>query len=963
VTLSEPEKLVPEQGPRPVYASNGWEVDLARRELRSRGILIPLGSRAFEIIEVFVQAGGELVSKYDLMARVWPGAIVEENTLQFHISAIRKALGADRRLLKTVSRKGYRLLGTWTIRHGNRPADVVDLGLVPRPDHSFRTNVPVAASALIDRIVEGRQLLDVLSAYRVVTLTGPGGIGKSVLALDVARNLFPAFGGDCWLVEFVSLSDPGLVPSAVAFAVGLRVGSNEISAEAFARTIGAQKLLLVLDNCEHLVDAVARLAETVVRMCPRTSILATSREILGVDGEYVYRVLPLDVPPEHQETLDNVLGHSATQLFIARTRALNSNFSPDAESSQEIATICRRLDGIPLAIEFAAARAATLGVPEVAARLDDRFALLTSGRRTALPRHQTLRATLDWSYELLSQSERSLLHRLSIFPAGFTLQSAAAVMSDGDGVEFRIEDGISDLVSKSLVTLDASAHTTRWRLLETTRVYAYEKLVVSGEAQRSSRLIAEFFRDLLASASFGTESKPIFEQIGPFVREVDNVRATLSWAFGAGVDAALGCCLTAAAMDLWLAASLLTDCCAWGRKAVKQIGELEGSRIEMMLQTGLGLALLFTEAMSTAARDALTRGLSLAQALDDVEYQRRALHGLWLFFGRALQFRVQLAIGRQFEQLARNATDPAAQANADWLIGTSQLALGEHLEAGERLHRAAEQYPLAMRYRDIMHFGIDVPASARCYLAGHLLLRGSLDTAVKVGERAIELAREIDHPTFLCFALAFPTSTLFLKLGDCEMTMRYVSELIDQAEQHSFGPERQIGICAQGSLAARRGDSATGIRLLRTGVGGMREMEYHLFLPFFLAELAEVLAFAGQIDEAYGEVEAALQLAIETESLWFVPEAIRIKGEILSRGACNDRAAVEALFRQSIEQARRQQALYWELRAATSLSEHWMAEDRTSEARELLAPIYGRFTEGFMTLDLRRARSLLEQLP
>jgi non-specific serine/threonine protein kinase len=258
--------------------------------------------------------------------------------------------------------------------------------------------------------------------------------------------------------------------------------------------------------------------------------------------------------------------------------------------------------------------------------------------------------------------------------------------------------------------------------------------------------------------------------------------------------------------------------------------------------------------------------------------------------------------------------------------------------------------------------GIDLPASIRCYLAGHLLLRGSLDTAMRLGERAIELARESNHSVSLCFALAFPASTLFLKLGESDKTTRHISELIDHATRHAHDPERQIGLCAQGSLAARRGDSALGIELLRSGLKGMREMGYQLFVPFFLAELAEIRAFAGQVEDSLMEAETALQLATETESLWFVPEAMRIKGEILSIHTPSAQAAAEDFFHQSIEQARRQQALYWELRAATSLAEFWRTRHRASEARELLAPIYGRFTEGFMALDLRRAKKLLEQL-
>jgi non-specific serine/threonine protein kinase len=369
------------------------------------------------------------------------------------------------------------------------------------PVQPFLTNLPVAASDLIGRATAMQHLRDLLSAYRVVTLTGLGGIGKTALALEVARSLLPTFQGDGRLIELVSLSDPGLVPSAAAGVLGLKLGGNEISPDSVARAVGGKKPLLVLDNCEHVVDAAARLAETLVRMCPRTSVLATSREVLRIEGEYVYRVPPLEVPPPDQEETGNILERSAVRLFIARTTALRSDFSPRRESLSAIAAICRHLDGIPLAIEFAAARAATLGVWQVASRLDDRFALLTDGRRTARRRHKTLRATLDWSYEVLPKPERCLLRRLAVFPAGFTLEAAASVMSE---TESSVADGISKLVSKSLVTLDGSASARRWRLLETIRAYALEKLAESGEAEQAAQRHAEFFRDLIAPAAPGS---------------------------------------------------------------------------------------------------------------------------------------------------------------------------------------------------------------------------------------------------------------------------------------------------------------------------------------------------------------------------------------------------------------------------------------------------------------------------
>jgi predicted ATPase/DNA-binding winged helix-turn-helix (wHTH) protein len=547
---------MPEPGRHLVYEFGRWQVDPGRRELRADGVPVRLGGRAFSILTVLVESAGELVTKDELMARVWPGVIVEENTLEGHISAVRKALGCGREALKTSFGRGYRLVGDWTIRQQNPTTDSVLLAPARMHAKPFQTNVPGATSEVIGRTVAVKQLQELFSTYRAITLTGPGGIGKTTLALEVARSLFPAFNGDCWLVDMASLSDPGLVPSMVANVLGLKLGEDEISRDSVARAIGGQKLLLVFDNCEHVIDAAARLAEAILRLCPATSIVATSREVLRIEGEHVYRVPPLDVPSPHQEDSAIVLGHSAVQLFIARTRALDSNFSVRGENLRAIASICRRLDGIPLAIEFAAARAVVLGPELVLSRLDERFGLLIGGRRTALPRHQTLRATLDWSYELLPEEERCLLRRLGIFAAGFTLDAANAVMSNHGYTAPALLEQIANLVDKSLVTFDGSALGSRWHLLETTRVYALEKLAESGETEQIARRCAEFFRDLVRPAFHGSQVPPNAEDMARYGRELDNVRAALDWSFSSAGDAAIGFALTAAYAPVWSDLSL-----------------------------------------------------------------------------------------------------------------------------------------------------------------------------------------------------------------------------------------------------------------------------------------------------------------------------------------------------------------------------------------------------------------------
>src|SRR5580704_11456357 len=366
-----------------------------RRELLVDGRPIPLGGRSFDMLMALVEGQGAVVSKDALTNRVWPNRILEEKNIHVQISALRNAFGADRNLIRTISGRGYQFTGE--IRTVVPDPDTQTVArtvvLVPAPPRPL-ANLPEPVSELIGRDAEVEEILGLAAAHRLVTLTGAGGIGKTRLGLEVARRLLPKFVDGVWVVELAPLSDPGLVPVTVATALGLDLADDVVSPERVANALAAKQLLLVLDNCEHLVGAAARMAEALLRANPAARVMATSREPLRAEGECLCRVPSLAVPTEGSRDAEDLLRYGAVRLFVARARAAEPQFSPDGRMAATIA-ICRHLDGIPLAIELAAARTAALGVEEIAARLDDRFHLLTGGRRTALPRHQTLRATLD----------------------------------------------------------------------------------------------------------------------------------------------------------------------------------------------------------------------------------------------------------------------------------------------------------------------------------------------------------------------------------------------------------------------------------------------------------------------------------------------------------------------------------------------------------------------------------------
>ena len=824
-------------------------------------------------------------------------------------------------------------------------------------EYRWLDDSPASTIDLVGRDASLEYLQQACSAYRLVTLTGTGGIGKTALAIELARSLLPAFDGDVWLVELASLADPNLVPLAVAEAIGLQTGRGAKSAEGVARDIGGRRLLLVLDNCEHLIDVAAHLAENILRLSSRAVILATSRETLRTIGEHVYRVPPLDVPQHDLSEPADILGNSAVQLFLDRVEASDMIGLRDGQNLRLIARICRHLDGMPLAIEFAAARAASLGLSRVAGGLDDRFALLRTGRRTALPRHQTLRAVLDWSYALLPDAERLLLHRLAIFSGGFSFDAACAVMPEHPPVE--ISDSIVSLVEKSVVNLEQATFGGRWRLLETVRSYSMDKLTSAGDYAPTAHRHAEYFQDFFATFDPNANPESASYELAPYTREVDNLRAALAWAFSSSGDARLGGQLAATAVNFWLATSLLDESVNWISRALAEMDGIGDDEHEMVLRNGLGQSLMFTEGMTSATHTSLTRALSIAEAVGSIEHQKRAVHGLWQISLRSVELRKALQLSRRYAEPAHSDTDLAATRTANLMVGMSLTYLAEYVEATSLLEGAIQDYPVAQRQREMAWLGMDALSSAFGHLSTCLFARGLIDAAIRAAERSIEEAQQVGQPVALCLAMTRPAGLLFPEVGAFDTAERHIAAIMEQADRHALGTFHALAVCANGRMLFMRGDPVSGAAALRSGLAQMEATGYRSLQTIFRGYFAEALTVAGNADEGLAEAETALRYAEQTEYMRFVPELLRIYGSVIAHSQPGNPKAEQILLR-AIDLSRRQGALYWELRAALALAEHWQMQERPTEACALLSPICQRFTEGFTTPILVRANALLQ---
>ena len=829
---------------------------------------------------------------------------------------------------------------------------------------SPKTNLPTPVSELIGREAELLEVTNLLTARRLITLIGAGGVGKTRLGLEVARRLLPKFPDGAFLADLAPLSSPDHVPVTVAVALNLTLVGDAVSPERIAAAVGPKRLLLVLDNCEHVIEAAARIAEALLHASPDASVLATSREPLRVEGEYVYRVPALAVPAEDVGAED-ALQHDAVRLFVTRAQAAGPLAVLDTRSALAAAGICRRLEGMPLAIEFAAARVATFGIEGIAARLHDRFRLLTRGSRTAAPRHQTLRSTLDWSYELLSESERVVLRRLAVFAGSFTAASAGAITSNADIPAPDVVEHLGNLITKSLVSAEVGGPVVYYRLLETTRAYARDKLIESGELERFARQHVEYYRDLFERAGAEWNTSNTDEWLSSYGREIDNLRAALDWAFGPGGDSALGVALTTAAVPLWFQLSLLDECRGRVERAISTLmsNSERDARREMELHAALGWSLMYTKDPARETAAAWTTTLACAERLQDTDYQLRSLWGLWASHVNNGEFKAASALARRFFTLAATSRDPADALIGDRMLGAALHFLGDQKRARRHIERMLSRYVAPSNRSHIVRFQFDQRVTARITLARVQWLQGSPDQAMRTVASNIEDAFSIKHLLSLCNALAQAACPVSILAGDVTAADRYTTMLIEHTARQGADVWQAYCRCFRGIVFMKRGVLDSGLTLLREGVEELRQVRFVQYYTAFLAALAEGFVAAAQVGQGLAVIDEALVRRAESDEGWLVAELLRVKGELLLlRGLRTDAATAEAHFLQSLEYARRQGALSWELRTATSLARLWHQRRRTDQARKLLAPVYRKFTEGFETPDLVNGKALLDAL-
>jgi len=593
-----------------VYDIGPFRLDTQARVLTHDGVATPLGARGVAVLAALVSRAGEYVERSVIVDAAWPGAVVEEANLTVQISAIRRVLARapqGKHWIETLTRRGYRFVGPVSqpsaAPSGALPAATAGAHFpAPPPPPAIpaatNNNIPARISSFVGRTREIEEIKGLLARNRLVTLVGMGGVGKTRVALRVAVEVIERYPDGVWLVELGSISDAGLVPDSVAEVLGIQ----EQAAEPLTRTLGrhlrARHLLLVLDTCEHVIAAAATLVAAMLAEAPNTCVLATSREALNVDGEQQFPLQPLALPPAGAN-LEEIGDAEAVQLFVERARLQQPDFVLKSDIAASVAAICSHLEGIPLAIELAAARMSALSIQEIRERLQDRFGLLAAGPRVSPRRQKTLRATLDWSYDLLDDEEQRALRCVGVFAGGFTLEAALRVVDERTTKDATLLALLTRLVARSLVIADVTDAGTRYRLLDTMRTYCMEKLDVARERQLASRRHACYFRDHFehAFAEWLQGSEAHWNAV--YLAERDNVHAALDWAFSPQGDAEIGITLTAYSGPAWLMWSLRREGRARFELALARCGSRTPLKVRADLWLWFGVLHQFSDAVQS----------------------------------------------------------------------------------------------------------------------------------------------------------------------------------------------------------------------------------------------------------------------------------------------------------------------------------------------------------------------------
>lgn len=893
------------------------------RLLTREGKAVDIGGRSFDLLVVLTEQPGRVLSKRELLKRVWSDVVVEDGSLRFHMAGLRKLLGDGEhgaRYIATQVGVGYAFVAP-VQRSGPSACETAPPSIPGEGEDAGRpagtTNLPPRLPRLIGRERDMRLLMERVADTPLFTIVGSAGVGKTSLAVEIGHQLAGAFEGRVTFVDFSMLENPTVVPSMIAGAMGIAVQSED-PLPVILGHIRDHRFLLLLDNCEHVIEPAANIVERIVELAPNTRVLATSREPLRVRGEHIHRLDALAYPENSADlTLEQLLEFPAVQLFCERAAAADSSLEVDEESARLIGGMCHRLDGMALPIELAAVRVATHGISATARQLGERFSLGWSGRRTARPRQQTLQATLDWSYDLLSETERIVLERLAIFVGPFSIDAALDVAADPEIGANEVAVALDELTSKSLITPNRSRESGTYRLLEMTRAYAREKLHARGRDQyvaAARRHASYFLRELEAIVR---QDEDLLQDPQPLRLQLGNIRSALDWCFSRTGDIKIGVRLAAASAPVFQNLSHLLECRTWCARALSDLEDSQrGTATELELQTSLGISLMFTRGNSAAAGNALTRALDVATHLEDHWSQLRALGCLHIFHERIGEYSTAMSHARRAVEVAETIGEPEAIGIAYSLSGISHHLAGDQVRARRELELALEKSPPSQRNRTI-RYGFDHRNRSAIALARALWLTGYPERAGAMARQTVREAAQLDHPVTHCIALIWSLD-VYLWMDDLDAAQEALDAFAECARLNAFGPYVAAAGGFRGALAIQRGAGGEAVGAIEESLSRLRALRYELLTTSFSLALARGLMQDSRYPEARELIEATIARCQGNGELFGLPEQLRVKAEIVER-VDGDVGSCAALLHEALDLARKQGSRSWESRIARDL--------------------------------------------
>ncbi|WP_271528137.1 ATP-binding protein [Bradyrhizobium sp. CCBAU 25338] len=905
---------------------------------------VKLVGRAFDVLVALVKNAGSVVTHKQLMDLAWPGVYIDDSNLRVQVAALRNLLGDCNRnqtYIRTVPRRGYCFVAPV---EAEEVFDKEPPSLPAEPKSLVASSLPPKLRRMIGRADDVKCICKALYDTRFVSIVGDGGVGKTVVALAVAHAVMEKLDGVATFVDLSAVISGEQVDAAVATAMGLAPQSeNDISDVLdYARDCRG---LIILDNCEHVIEAASAVAERLSVVAPGMFILTTSREALRAEGENVYLLPGLATPPsEACLSAEEALTWASVELFMERAAANGHRVPLLDDQVPTVVSICQRLDGIAMAIELAAGRVVAHGIDGTNELLNHRLKLMWQGRRGADRRQQTMNAMLDWSYNLLGDLEKKVLVRLSVFVGTFSVVAAEEVVGDSLVDPSQVAGLLSGLVEKSLVRTEVNQGTVLFRVLDMTRTYAAAKLEESGENTDVARRHARYVAACLVAAVRSARS-PAEAMHETAAGLVGNLRAALQWSASSEADSGKFVELVGYSVPLMLSLSLLRECGRWCELALAELDPSQhGSEVELILWEGLAASTMFTRGNRHEAESSIERGLSLAKALGSDEQEIRLLSALHIFKARICDIHGMSEVSRRATELAARTSRDDLLAMTEWMQATTYHLGGDQLSAQRSCESALERAARVEPSR-FNAFGYDHRVRGNIVLMRALWLRGLFDQAAHLAEEVLVDAANKRQPVALCIALIY-TSTIAIWSHDIKTAENRIARLMSYATEHSLEPYSAVAVAMRGQTAVLRGDLASGISDIRSATAELRKERHRVLLTGHLCSLAEALGETGEGGEALAILDEAASRAECDGEGYLLPDLHRARGEILSKAATPDLALAERHLLEAIAVARQQSAKGWELRAAISMARLLINQGRTKEAASTIESAWSGMSEG-----------------